>query len=77
MTLKHRRGEESSHIPFRTGRIYYVNDQWFFCTREGHDEGPYPSRDEAEAALAMYIRDTNTMRDKITGSDKVGPDHQT
>lgn len=58
---KHRQGDVEGRIPFRSGRMYYVNDQWYFTTREGDDKGPYPSRDEAEAALAMFVR-------KLTGA---------
>ncbi len=51
---KHRLGEAGS-IPFRTGRFFNVGANWYFATREAIDQGPFHSRNEAEAALSKYI----------------------
>ncbi len=63
MLQKHREGDQGGRIPFRSGRMYYVNDEWYFTTREGEDRGPYPSRDEAEAALAQFVRSLQAEQD--------------
>lgn len=60
----HRSGEQGS-IPFRSGRFFNIDASWYFACREGHDQGPYPSRSEAEAALALYIRDKNTLDQRL------------
>ena len=60
-----RRGETGA-IPFRTGRIFSVNDAWFFAVREGADLGPYPNKQEAEAALIEFLRQRATSDQDIT-----------
>ncbi len=40
---------------FRADRISLVNGQYYFATREGTLEGPYRSRDQAEAGIRQYI----------------------
>ena len=50
---KHRQGE-AGPIPFRTGRFFNVGANWYFATREAIDQGPFRSRNEAEAALSKY-----------------------
>ncbi|WP_411293572.1 DUF6316 family protein, partial [Thiohalophilus sp.] len=47
----HRRAEQGA-IPFRSGRLFNIDARWYFACREGLDQGPYDSRDEAEAALS-------------------------
>jgi hypothetical protein len=51
---QHRQGE-TGLIPFRTGRFFNVGANWFFATREAIDQGPFPTRIEAEKALVNYI----------------------
>ncbi|HEY5647587.1 MAG TPA: DUF6316 family protein [Pseudomonadales bacterium] len=41
---------------FRSERFFRSDDQWFFTTREGTTEGPFSSREEAQSALADYLR---------------------
>lgn len=65
---KYRKGEEGQGIPFRTGRFFCVGLEWYFATREGIDRGPYPSKQEAEAELHMYIRDINTYDQRIVAA---------
>ncbi|MGD8407064.1 MAG: DUF6316 family protein [Thiohalophilus sp.] len=60
----HRTGEDGS-IPFRSGRFFNIDANWYFSCREGQDIGPYPSRAEAEAALSLYIRKIKTQDQRI------------
>ena len=57
---------EQSHTPFRTRRLYSVNGQWYFDTREGKQFGPYREHKEAENALAHFVaenlREPNSSR---------------
>lgn len=50
-----RRRGESKSFPYRSGRIYAVGSEWYFATREGVDQGPYPSKRKVEAALAAFL----------------------
>ena len=58
-----RETDENSKIrPFRTGHRYFCQDgKWWFSTREG-EEGPYNTREQAEAALARYVEAIKAMR---------------
>ncbi len=54
--------EESRIRHFRTGHRYFCqNGRWWFSTREG-EEGPYNSREQAEAALARYVESIKLMK---------------
>ncbi|HEB67401.1 MAG TPA: hypothetical protein ENI93_05595 [Gammaproteobacteria bacterium] len=56
---RHRRGEVGS-VPYcRTGRFFYIHQQWYFACREGRDQGPFATKAEAEAALARHIAACN------------------
>ena len=46
---------EQSHPPFRSRRLYSVNGQWFFDTRESEQFGPYRDQSEAKKALAIFV----------------------
>ena len=61
---KHRHGEEGT-IPFRSGRFFNVESNWYFGCRSEPDEGPFDSKPEAEAALLLYVRDLNTFNVRI------------
>lgn len=60
----HRSGEIHA-IPFRSGRFFYVDSNWYFACRDDTDQGPFDSKPEAEAGLIMYIRDSNTLDERI------------
>lgn len=60
----HRRGEQGA-IPFRSGRLFNIDTRWYFACREGLDQGPYDNRNEAEAAVSLYIRDVNTRDQRL------------
>ena len=53
--MEQHRQSETGSIPFRTGRFFNVGANWFFATRETIDQGPFPTRMEAEKALIKYI----------------------
>jgi len=55
-TQRNRHGEFSS-IPFRTGRFYTVENEWWFAIRRGPDLGPYTSKSTAKQALIGYLND--------------------
>ena len=39
----------------RSGRFYYVKNEWFFSVREKEDQGPYSSKVLAELGLKEYL----------------------
>lgn len=59
--ISRRNEQEKTH--FRTERIYSVNGQWRFMTREQKDMGPFVSRREAETELLRYIREMESTVD--------------
>ncbi len=66
--MNEKRKGEDGPAPFRSGRMFSIGAQWYFSTREG-DRGPFDSRDEVEAALALYLRDKATENERILGDD--------
>ncbi len=40
---------------FRTERMIEHNGEWFFCTREGTIQGPFPDQWSANVQLKSYI----------------------
>lgn len=42
---------------FRSDRFFVVDGKWFFTTREGGNEGPFPNPDEARRELRRYLMD--------------------
>lgn len=55
--MANRKGEED-RTRFRTDRVFVVNNQWYFLTREVENPlGPYASREMAEKALKSFIAD--------------------
>ena len=49
-----RRDDAEDKTYFRSHRLFCCNGEWFFVTREG-EQGPYPDRDRADAALKLFI----------------------
>lgn len=50
-----RRSDPAYAIRYRAERIGTINGEYFFATREGTLEGPFPSRDAAEQGAAGYV----------------------
>jgi len=48
--------------PFRSDRFHCENGQWYFAVRRGPDQGPYASREEAEAALERFLGEQQEVR---------------
>ena len=58
-----RKSDTEKKIYFRASeRIFNVDGQWFFTTREG-DEGPFVTRKAAESHMRTYI-DTQQLTGK-------------
>jgi len=51
---------------FRSDRYFVVDGKWYFTTREGTNEGPFASADEARSRLVQYLLDKGI---KITGNE--------
>ncbi len=60
-----RAGEENRTSNFfRTDRYIQINEQWYFMTRGGSQEGPFRNRLEAEESLKLFIAVRNSGLDK-------------
>ncbi len=53
---------------FKTDRTFLINGQWYYSTREGIDQGPFESKQDAENEIALYIR--RTIEKENMGSKK-------
>ena len=51
------RHNENGAIPFRTGRYYAIDNEWWFAIRRGSDQGPYTTKAAAKQALIEYLND--------------------
>ncbi|MFV2059772.1 MAG: DUF6316 family protein [Gammaproteobacteria bacterium] len=60
MTSDFRQGE-SGNIPFRSGRFYNIDAQWYFSCREQSNIGPFPKKEDAHQALTVYLDDLATI----------------
>lgn len=49
-----RQHDSNNRQYFRSDRIFTVNTQWFFMTRETTQEGPFRSLFDAKQALTQY-----------------------
>ncbi len=52
-----KRSGDTSESPYRTGRFYSVDNEWFFYVREVGEQGPYFSKLSGEIGLKMYLFD--------------------
>lgn len=57
---RNRHGEQGA-IPFRTGRFYCVDSEWWFAIRRGPDQGPYSTKTQAKQSLIEYLNDQFTF----------------
>ena len=55
--VTHRAGELDVSITVRSNRFFTNGSDWYFSTREGLDQGPFPSRILAHDAIQNYIRE--------------------
>ena len=58
---------EQGHFPFRSERLTCENGQWCFLTREGVLHGPFPTKDEAEKSLVVFMAEKLTEASAETG----------
>ncbi len=62
--------KESAVRYFRSGHRYFCMDgKWYFSTRES-EEGPFGSREAAEAALERYLNSLEMLQ-KLQTPEKV------
>lgn len=53
--MNYSRAGETAPFYFRSDRFCQINGQWYFLTREKTQEGPFPSRTEANLGAERYI----------------------
>lgn len=58
--MRDNRKGEAGPVPFRSGRLFSVGDQWYFATREGTDHGPFENKEDAQAELRLFLRELAT-----------------
>ncbi len=69
------RVDETDTTHFRSDRIFTVNGSWFSSTREHLELGPFPSRNEAEVQVLLFISEsknstsTQIMRERLKDND--------
>ena len=52
---KPNRLNEDKAAIYRSDRFYCIGDEWYFAIRRGSDQGPYSSKEAAQAALKKFI----------------------
>ncbi len=71
--IMHRKGERGA-VPFRSGRFFNIDTEWYFACREGKDLGPFGNRKKAADALKNYLAEDTEMdagsNPSITGSSR-------
>ncbi len=68
--IMHRKGENGA-IPFRSGRFFNIDINWYFACREGMDHGPFDSREKAAGALKRYLAAYSGVQDKSESSANI------
>jgi len=57
------RAGETGHFPFRSDRLYFSGDAWYFLIRGGNSKGPFSNAKEARTALDRYINTLNNLQE--------------
>jgi|GEM_PF-914448 hypothetical protein len=70
MYQQHGRHGEHGAVPFRTGRFYCVDNEWWYAIRRGPDQGPYPTKAAAKQSLIEFLNDQFTF-EKYLQQDKI------
>lgn len=66
------RSGENRFTPYRSGRFYSVDNEWYFSVRETEDQGPFSSKLSAENGLKTYLSDFEHFNaNKITFSKNI------
>lgn len=50
-----REGESATQSRFRANRLFSSGSAWYFSTREGRDQGPFLSKEQAQIAVSEFI----------------------
>lgn len=53
--MQSRSTDPSTQVRFRSDRFFVSQGEWYFNTREKTVEGPYPTREAAQAGLRDYL----------------------
>lgn len=61
---RNRRGESGS-VPYRTGRFFNVDSQWFYSTRECLDHGPFITKHMAIENCNNYINSCRLVENRL------------
>lgn len=61
MFQQHSRHGEQGAVPFRSGRFYCVENEWWFAIRRGPDRGPFPTKAAAKQSLIEFLNDQFTL----------------
>lgn len=56
---------EAGPVPYRTGRFFTADSKWYFASREGLDHGPFISKEQAAAALALHIENCQQVESHL------------
>ncbi len=54
--MNFRTGEDSNKVRYRSDRYVIIGNVWYFTTREGHNVGPFPNKNEAHKGLDMFLK---------------------
>lgn len=65
MYQQHSRHGEQGAVPFRTGRFYCVENEWWYAIRRGPDQGPYPTKAAAKQSLIEFLNDQFTFEKQL------------
>ncbi|GJM08809.1 MAG: hypothetical protein DHS20C11_10850 [Lysobacteraceae bacterium] len=58
--MQQRATDTETRCYFRTERITFENGQWYCSVRDDAPAGPFASKEDAEAALLLMLRDLQT-----------------
>ena len=65
--MKANRQGETDSLHFRSGRLFCVDNDWYYSTREGADIGPFPTKADAEVALASFLKEFPSAGEQDAG----------
>lgn len=59
---------ENFVFPLHHGRLFQVNDEWYFATRESMGHGPFADYESAETACRAYVqaRQRNNQASRVS-----------
>ncbi len=66
--MKINRQGEKGQPPPRSTRIFNMDNDWYFSTREGADIGPFDSRDEADQGLENFLKFLELANQQVTAN---------